>query len=107
MPLPSLFIFLDESGNFDFSPKGTRHFVLTALSTTDPEEMAPALYRLKHELVLAGQDIEYFHAVDVKMAIANGEEVYQKGSGSSPSGAGERSFLALHESSTRWRDTTT
>lgn len=69
MPLPSLFIFLDESGNFDFSPKGTRHFVLTALSTTDPEEMAPALYRLKHELVLAGQDIEYFHATEDQQVV--------------------------------------
>ncbi len=61
---PSLFIFVDESGNFDFSAKGTRHFVLTALSATGPEEMASALYRLKHELVLAGQDIEYFHATE-------------------------------------------
>ncbi|MBU1323192.1 DUF3800 domain-containing protein [Patescibacteria group bacterium] len=25
-----LFIFIDESGNFDFSPTGTKYFVLTA-----------------------------------------------------------------------------
>jgi len=67
--LPSLFIFLDESGNFDFSPRGTRHFVLTALSTTNPDEMASALYALKHELVLAGQDIEYFHATEDQQVI--------------------------------------
>jgi hypothetical protein len=69
MAFPRLFIFLDESGNFDCSPKGTRYFVLTSLSTTDAEEMAPALYRLKHELILAGQDIEYFHATEDQQAV--------------------------------------
>lgn len=69
MSLPGLFIFLDESGNFDFSPKGTKHFVLTALSTTDPEDMAPELYRLKHELILTGQDIEYFHATEDRQVV--------------------------------------
>lgn len=66
---PNLYIFLDESGNFDFSPGGTSYFVLTALSTTDPEEMAPALYRLKHELILAGRDIEYFHATEDQQVV--------------------------------------
>jgi len=27
------FIFLDESGNYDFSPKGTSHLVYTAISS--------------------------------------------------------------------------
>jgi hypothetical protein len=69
MSSQSLFIFMDESGNFDFSPRGTRHFVLTALSTTRPDEMAPALCRLKHELVLVGQDVEYFHATEDQQVV--------------------------------------
>lgn len=32
----TLYLFIDESGNFDFSPKGTKYFVLTALATFDP-----------------------------------------------------------------------
>jgi len=34
--MSTLYIFLDESGNFDFSPKGTKYFVLSAVSTLDP-----------------------------------------------------------------------
>lgn len=34
----TLFIFVDESGNFDFSPKGTKFFVLSCLSTFKPAE---------------------------------------------------------------------
>ena len=32
----TLFIFLDESGNLDFSPKGTAHFVLAAVTALQP-----------------------------------------------------------------------
>jgi len=32
----TLFIFIDESGNFDFSPKGTKYFILSAVSTLKP-----------------------------------------------------------------------
>ena len=60
--MPTLFIFLDESGNFDFSPTGTRYFTITALSTANPDELALGLYRLKHEVILAGEPVEYFHA---------------------------------------------
>jgi hypothetical protein len=69
MPQHNLFIFMDESGNFDFSLRGTRHFVLTALSTTHADEMALALYRLKHELALAGHDVEYFHATEDQQVV--------------------------------------
>jgi len=60
--LPNLFIFLDESGNFDFSAKGTRYFTITTLSTAQPDQMAPAIYQLKHQVILAGEPLEYFHA---------------------------------------------
>ncbi len=38
-----IYIFLDESGNLDFSPKGTRWFVLTVVSMRRPFRMSGAL----------------------------------------------------------------
>lgn len=32
----TLFVFVDESGNLDFSPSGTNHYVLAAVATTNP-----------------------------------------------------------------------
>jgi hypothetical protein len=38
----SLFIFIDESGNFDFSDKGTDHFVMACVATLSPLDSARA-----------------------------------------------------------------
>lgn len=32
----TLYIFVDEAGNLNFSPKGTKYFILTALSKFRP-----------------------------------------------------------------------
>ena len=60
----TLYVFIDESGNFDFSPKGTRHFVMSAVCTTRPEESAKQLASLKYELLSEGVDISSFHATN-------------------------------------------
>jgi len=36
----TLYVFVDEAGNFDFSPTGTRWFMLAVLSTTEPAAIA-------------------------------------------------------------------
>ncbi|HWQ27512.1 MAG TPA: DUF3800 domain-containing protein, partial [Dehalococcoidia bacterium] len=58
------YIFLDESGDFDFSPSGSRFFSLTAVSTEDPYSLAAELHELKHRLIERVHDREfsYFHA---------------------------------------------
>lgn len=33
----TLYLFIDESGNFDFTESGTDHFILTILCTSEPE----------------------------------------------------------------------
>lgn len=43
----TLYIFIDESGNFDFSPGGTKYFVLTAFVTFNPVEERDTLLHLK------------------------------------------------------------
>jgi hypothetical protein len=45
-----LFIFLDESGNFDFSPKGSKYWSLTAVCTARPVEGRETLISLLYEL---------------------------------------------------------
>ncbi|HEX7185483.1 MAG TPA: DUF3800 domain-containing protein [Thermoanaerobaculia bacterium] len=67
--MPVLHIFLDESGNFDFTPKGSRYFVLTAVSTTGCGPLYGDYYDLKHGLAAEGVDIEAFHATEDKQAI--------------------------------------
>jgi hypothetical protein len=60
----TLYLFLDESGNFDFSPKGTKYFILTALATFDPLSDREKLIKLRYEQLSAGIDQEYFHATE-------------------------------------------
>lgn len=58
----NLYIFLDEGGNFDFSPKGTKYFTLTAVSRDRPFEFHDSLDSLRHDLIEKGLDLQYFHA---------------------------------------------
>lgn len=62
----TLYVFIDESGNFDFSsnPKGTKSFVLTALVTFDPLPFREELIRLRYDILQEGVDHEYFHATE-------------------------------------------
>ncbi len=60
----TLYLFIDESGNFDFSPKGTKTFVLSAFATFDPVYRREELVRLRYELLADGYDHEHFHATE-------------------------------------------
>lgn len=66
----TLFVFIDESGNFDFSPKGTKYLVLSSVSTINPlgKEI---LEKIKYHLLENGTNIEYFHASEDKQFIRN------------------------------------
>jgi len=69
----TLYIFIDESGNFDFTPTGTKYFVLTAASTLTPLESRDELLRKVYELKYAGwntgQSDYYFHATEDKQEV--------------------------------------
>ena len=66
--MKTLFIFIDESGNFDFSSKGTKYFVLSAVSTLNPLGKEK-LEEIKYDLMKNGNDLEYFHAAEDKQAV--------------------------------------
>lgn len=58
-----IYLFIDESGNLDFSGKGTDHFVLTAFLTSDPVTCGRGLMDLRYEYLGRGlQDQIPFHA---------------------------------------------
>lgn len=59
-----VYIFIDEAGNFDFSPRGTPYFVLTSVSTRRPFAAHGPLDDYKHDCLEFGLDTEYFHCAD-------------------------------------------
>ena len=70
----TLYLFIDESGNFDFSPKGTKYFILSAFATFDPITKRGDLVRLRYRLLAAGVNQEYFHATEDAQKVR--DEVY-------------------------------
>ena len=70
-----LYVFIDESGNYVFSRKGTDYLMLTSLMTTDVNLCLIELYELKHRLLDLGTDIEYFHASEDRQAVR--DEVFK------------------------------
>ncbi len=55
------YIFLDESGNLDFSESGTRYFLLTSVSMRRPFPAFNALDDYKHDCLEGGRNLEHFH----------------------------------------------
>lgn len=66
-----LYIFLDEGGNLDFSPSGTKYFTLTSLSKERPFVAFHPLNELKYDLIELDTEIEYFHASEDRQAVRN------------------------------------
>jgi hypothetical protein len=75
--MKTLYLFIDESGNFDFSPNGTKFFVLTVLSTMNPYEVGSPLLKLRYDLLpnySCGPKMEeqgYFHASEDAQVVRN------------------------------------
>lgn len=65
----TLFIFIDESGNFDFSSHGTHHFVMAGIASVEPIESHLKLQSLRYSLMSIGHDIAEFHATEDKQII--------------------------------------
>lgn len=68
----TLFIFIDESGNFDFSSGGTKYFILTAISTIRPLNEREKLLKYRYQLLSEKTDQEYFHATEDKQIVRDG-----------------------------------
>jgi len=66
-----LYAFIDVSGNYDFSSRGTKYLVLTSILCDDLDPGTLELYKLKHELIDEGVDLEYFHAAEDRQVVRN------------------------------------
>ena len=55
------YIFLDESGNFDFRKSGTRYLILTSVSMRRPFPLCLHLDRYKYDCIENGTNLEFFH----------------------------------------------
>ena len=64
-----LYVFIDVSGNYDFSSSGTKYLVLTSLTCSDICPGILDLYTCKHWLIGDGFEVEYFHAAEDKQAV--------------------------------------
>ncbi len=60
--MPTLHVHMDESGDLNFAPKGSRHYVFAASWTYEPAPLANALTDLRYTLLRAGHDLPAFHA---------------------------------------------
>ena len=60
--MSSLYIYFDESGNFDFTSKGTPFLLLCALMTKQPAITQQPLQELKYRFLETENDIENLHA---------------------------------------------
>lgn len=65
---PTLYIFLDEGGNFDFSPNGTRYFSLSCVSMVRPFRLHTKLDTYKYDLIeyriKPRIDLEHFNCAE-------------------------------------------
>lgn len=60
----TLYVFLDESGDLQFTSKGKRYFILSAVYTETPEVSAAAMQALKYDLLAKGSNDLEFHATE-------------------------------------------
>ena len=66
------YVFLDESGDLGFSPKGTRFFSFCGVTMLRPFTLYEQLDSHKHDLIESGNDIESFHYAHDKRSIRKG-----------------------------------
>ena len=67
----AVYLFFDESGNLDFSEKGTKFFTFGCLATRNPASILQPLSALRYQLLEQGVELESFHAAEDRQAVRN------------------------------------
>ena len=65
----TLWLFLDESGNFDFAITGTKYFIMTCLATRRPFTACHDLMITKYDFNKKGISMKKFHATEDSNAV--------------------------------------
>jgi hypothetical protein len=64
------YLFLDEAGNLDFGPSGTRYFVLGCVAMRRPFAPTRELLDLKYDLIEGGNShLSHFHASEDRQSV--------------------------------------
>ena len=67
----SIYLFLDEGGNFDFKPSGTRYFTLTSVAMRRPFDLYESLNDLRYDCIEYGLPAEFFHCSEDNRHVRN------------------------------------
>ena len=67
----TVYLFLDESGNFDFSANGTKYLILTSVRMQRQFTAVSGLAAYRYDCLEAGMDIEHFHCASDKWPVRN------------------------------------
>lgn len=68
-----LYVFLDESGDFNFTASGSRFFLLTSVTKERPFMAFRDLHDLRYDFLERGVEVdEYFHATEDKQVVRDG-----------------------------------
>lgn len=62
--MPHLYLFLDEGGNFDFSPTGTRHYTFTSVAMQRDFAIYQDLDHYKYDVIEFGKELCHFHCAE-------------------------------------------
>jgi hypothetical protein len=89
------YLFIDEAGNLDFSPSGSKLFIFICLSGELRASGLLRLHGLRKDMLRRGWDIEYFHASENKPDVRR--EVFEALRDSHV--AGEAVALVVHKAS--------
>lgn len=60
----TIYLYLDEYGNFDFGKNGTKYFIMTCVAISRPFRAAHALMDLRYDLLEEGLCLGKFHACE-------------------------------------------
>ncbi|MEY3911047.1 MAG: hypothetical protein RJB43_73 [Verrucomicrobiota bacterium] len=69
------YLFIDEAGNLDFSPSGSKLFIFICLTGELRASGLLRLHGLRKDMLRRGWDIEYFHASENKPGVRS--EVFE------------------------------
>jgi len=61
----SLYLYLDEDGNYNFNESGSSYFIMTCVEMRRPfSEVHARLLDIKYDCIEIGLDLDRFHASD-------------------------------------------
>lgn len=63
------YLFVDESGDLNFSPSGSDYYCFGALSIDDPGPLVDAIAHLRYKLLQEGLELSRFHASEDRQMV--------------------------------------